>query len=95
MSDLHNIEREQSHLFNTLKTMAWWEKTETAAWSPSPPARHNTINLVEVDYGSVCGCWKSVWNNNVHNTAKSDMVKNLGLVGIVSVWSLMFISIFV
>ena len=45
------------------------------------------MNLVEVDYGSVCGCWKSVWNNNVHNTAEFDTVENLGLVCIVSVWT--------
>jgi len=40
-----------------------------------------------IDYRPVCGCWKSVWNNNVHNTAEFDTFKNLGLVCIVSVWT--------
>jgi len=39
------------------------------------------------DYESVCGCWKSVWNDTLHNTAEFDTFENLGLVCIVSVWS--------
>jgi len=30
----HNIERERGQTYNTVKTVTWWGKTKTAAWSP-------------------------------------------------------------